>query len=60
MSVKKESEFKNMSLSDLKKESLKLRKELSTAMWDKSLGKGVNVRLLKRKIAKFLTEINSR
>ena len=60
MSAKKESEMKKMSIEELRKEVLKLRAELSTVMWNKVLGKGGSVKLIKRKIANFMTEINSR
>lgn len=53
-------EHKDMKLEDLMKELSKFKAELSKMAWDKSVGKIRSTKELKKKIAKIMTEINSR
>lgn len=60
MAKKVVSDYKGMKIEELKNELVKLNSELSKASWDKSIGKLNSTKLIKRKIAKIMTEINSR
>ncbi|HOU76176.1 MAG TPA: 50S ribosomal protein L29 [Candidatus Dojkabacteria bacterium] len=60
MAKKTVSEYKDMKLEDLMKELSKFKAELSKMTWAKSMGKIGSTKELKKKIAKIMTEINSR